>query len=132
MESDETKRLRSEIKAIVARGFAALKTMVDMLTSRVDKNFDNIAALRERLAALEERITNVKDDVTGQHHLHVEVARIKVREEVYKEIKVDEKEEKKLVVEKLKITAPVMLAVITGISALATGLINIILHLTDK
>ena len=90
MESDETKRLRSEIKAIVARGFAALKTMVDMLTSRVDKNFDNIAALRERLAALEERITNVKDDVTGQHHLHVEVARIKVREEVYKEIKVDE------------------------------------------
>jgi len=133
-----TESVRKEITSIkvnFAKGISALKVMIDSTTGRterVEKKSDELLAalstLRERVSTLEERINNVKQDVTGSHTLYAHVAKTQGKEEATKEIKNEEKTEKQLAVEKWKASAPIYVAIIAAFGALATGIINMILH----
>jgi hypothetical protein len=122
-------------KAAYRRGLLALNSLLAATNENVKKLEERlhsaqeghrveISNLRERLAVLEALRAQQRDD-TGSHF----IAKTMGKEEALKEIKHDEKTEKQLTVEWWKAGAPILVAVITGVVALITSVVNIVLHL---
>lgn len=114
----------------IKRGFAGFRLLLDQLTGRVDsvvsaqatlaKKQDDteneLTEVKERLARLEGHKEGVRD---GREDTSRTLAEVK---EVRKEVV----EEKKLDVDKWKATAPLIIAVVTGIFGLITGIIALL------
>jgi len=111
------------LRTDLAKGFSAVKVMLDERFGRVERlerelatARDSITELKTKVAVLEERITNHREN-TGQF-----------RTDVLKDRIDDLKDDKKVVVEKWKATAPIVVALVAGIFALVTSVTNMVLH----
>lgn len=129
MADEFMKKLR-ELEQRVRKGFSALNFMLNGLSSRVegveasqkdvarkiDEAENGIAEVKERLAKLEGHREGVRD---GREDTAKTMAEIK-------EVRKDHQEEKKIDTEKWKATAPIIIAVVTGIFGLVTGVLALL------
>ena len=113
----------ASIRVDLARGFSAVKVMLDERFNRVERLERELAAAKDeairmatKVAVLEERLDNHRE-TTGQFRT------LDLKERI-----TDLKEDKKVGVEKWKATAPIVVALITGGSAFIAAIINLVLR----
>lgn len=123
----EEKDKRPPLDERVKRGFAGLRVLLDQLTGRVDAagvQYTNLAhkhdGMEADLAKLTERVAKLEGHKEGVRDGREDTTR--TLNEV-KEVRKEVVEEKKLGVESWKATAPLIVAVISGIFGLITGII---------
>lgn len=128
--ADEFMNKLRELEQRVRKGFSALNFMLNGLSSRVegvessqkdatrkiDEIENDIAEVKERLAKLEGHREGVRD---GREDSVQTITAIK-------EVQQGHQEEKKLGVETWKATAPIIIAVVTGIFGLVTGVLALL------
>ena len=107
----------------LAKGFSAVKVMLDERFNRVERLERELSGLKDentklatKVAVLEERLSNHRE-VTGRF-----------RTDDLKDRIVDLKEDKKLGTERWKAAAPIVVAVVTGGFALIVSIINLVLR----
>lgn len=120
----------SVLEGKLRKGFSAFNVLLEQLTGRVnsalnaqtvltqkqDQNESDIAKLTERVAKLEGHKEGVRDGREDTSRTLAEV----------KEVRQGFHEEKKVEVEKWKATAPIIIAVLSGIFGLITGIIALL------
>lgn len=128
--SDENTEALRVLKQRVQRGFSGFKVLLDNLSGRVesmmgaqtglaskqDATEAELAKLTERVAKLEGHKEGVRDAREDTTRTLNEVK--EVRREVFKEKTVD--------VERWKATAPIVIAIVTGIFGLITGILALL------
>lgn len=122
MSSDDLTKLRID----QARGFAALKVLLDErnsnivdLKAEIQRQDVKIETLQKQVATLEAHHQNTKE-TTGRFALvHEDSLKAKGALEAHKDVE-------KTGLEKLKATAPIVVAVVTGVFGLISGVVALI------
>ncbi|MGB0971009.1 MAG: hypothetical protein ACPGVG_08610 [Mycobacterium sp.] len=105
------------------QGMAGLKWNQEQADRERQKHDIQLGSLRERVAKLEGQTEFIREDQqTGQHNLidaHKEASKMKGKDEARKEVE-------KTGLEKAKVWAPVIIAVVGGIAGIVTAIVNLL------
>jgi hypothetical protein len=126
----EEKDKRPPLDERVKRGFSGFRVLLDQRTGRVDAAGVQYSGLAQKqdgleadMAKLTERVARLEGHKEGIRDGREDTTR--TLNEV-KEVRKEVVEEKKLGIESWKATAPIIIAVVTGIFGLITGIIALL------